>query len=115
MIIKQRKRREKGMHQGVPWDVSGFRDSFANVVVLVVVIVVVVITMRRSSYVNYYVLCLVCWILLGISGKLHLRKISQDLSIARESAKQMAAKYQMRQVMALEEEDVSEGREGMLH
>ncbi|CAL7944907.1 unnamed protein product [Xylocopa violacea] len=24
--------------------------------------------MRRSSYVNYYVLCLVCWILLGITG-----------------------------------------------
>lgn len=26
--------------------------------------------MRRSSYVNYYVLCLVCWILLGITGKI---------------------------------------------
>ncbi|KAG7203592.1 hypothetical protein KM043_013634 [Ampulex compressa] len=24
--------------------------------------------MRRSSYVNYYVLCLVCWVLLGITG-----------------------------------------------
>jgi hypothetical protein len=28
--------------------------------------------MRRSPYVNYYVLCLVCWILLGITGKREL-------------------------------------------
>ncbi|XP_057321825.1 hemicentin-2-like [Microplitis mediator] len=29
---------------------------------------VLVVTMRTTSYVNYYVLCLVCWILLGITG-----------------------------------------------
>ncbi|XP_034943733.1 hemicentin-1-like [Chelonus insularis] len=29
---------------------------------------VLVVTMRTSSYINYYVLCLVCWILLGITG-----------------------------------------------
>lgn len=27
------------------------------------------VIMRACSYVNYYVLCLVCWILLGITGK----------------------------------------------
>ncbi|KYM92342.1 Myosin-IXa [Atta colombica] len=43
-------------------------DSYAAVVVVAVVVVVVVIIMRRSSYVNYYVLCLVCWILLGITA-----------------------------------------------
>lgn len=30
---------------------------------------VLVVAMRTSSYINYYVLCLVCWILLGITGK----------------------------------------------
>ncbi|XP_011310822.1 lachesin [Fopius arisanus] len=29
---------------------------------------VLVVTMRTPSYVNYYVLCLVCWIVLGITG-----------------------------------------------
>lgn len=49
--------------------------------------------MRRSSYVNYYVLCLVCWILLGITGKLRGFSICQSRGEnIHYSAKQMAVK-----------------------
>lgn len=42
---------------------------FWNVILVQHVVVVDLLTMRTSSCINYYVLCLVCWILLGISGK----------------------------------------------
>lgn len=66
--------------------------------------------MRRSSYVNYYVLCLVCWILLGITGKPHSRRDrAATLLPRRGSTKQMAASRC--QISGLRQEDalLSEG------
>lgn len=69
------------------WDVSGPVEGNCVVVLVVVVVVVTVfVIMRRSSYVNYYVLCLVCWILLGITGKIHFTRVTYVRSLSKEGS-----------------------------